>query len=176
MKLRQFLAVLATAAVAIAPGVAAAQTPPPSPPPKPAGCKSTEARQFDFWVGEWDVADAKGKIVGRNRIVATHDGCVLQESWTGNGGFTGTSLNAYDAERKEWHQTWVDNGGGVLKLDGTFGGGRMVLRGESLVEGKKVAQRITWAPLPDGRVRQLWESSEDGATWTVAFDGYYAKR
>ena len=38
-------------------------------------------------------------------------------------------------------------------------------------------QRITWERLPDGRVRQLWESSKDGGTtWTVAFDGYYAKR
>jgi len=176
MNLRHFPAVLAVAAIAFAAGVAVAQTPAAAPPPKPAGCTSSEARQFDFWVGDWDVADAQGKVVGRNRIVTLHDGCVLQESWTGKGGFTGTSLNAWDVERKEWHQTWVDNGGGVLKLDGTFAGGRMVLRGESIAEGRKVVQRITWTPLPDGRVRQLWESSADGSTWTVAFDGYYARR
>jgi hypothetical protein len=148
-----------------------------STPPKPAGCTSPESRQFDFWVGDWDVTDAKGKVAGRNRIVALQDGCVLQENWLGAAGFSGTSLNTYDAERRKWHQTWVDNNGGVLMLDGEFADGRMVLRGESLDDGKKVVQRISWQRLPDGRVRQFWESSKDnGATWTVAFDGYYAKR
>jgi len=71
----------------------------------------------------------------------------------------------------------VDNNGGVLQLNGELTAGKMVLRGETLDEGKKVLQRISWQPLPDGRVRQLWESSKDGGgTWTVAFDGYYAKR
>ena len=146
-------------------------------PAKPPGCTAPAHRQFDFWLGDWDVTDPKGKSVGRNRIVSHLDGCVLQENWSGTGGFSGTSLNAYDADRKTWHQTWVDNSGGLLQLDGEFAGGRMVLRGESLDDGKKVVQRISWQTLPEGRVRQLWESSKDGGTtWTVAFDGYYAKR
>jgi hypothetical protein len=42
--------------------------------------------------------------------------------------------------------------------------------------GKSV-NRVTWQPLPDGRVRQHWEASEDGGTtWKTAFDGYYTKR
>jgi len=164
---------------AAADGAPTASTPSPSASAarKPAGCTTAPHRQFDFWLGDWDVVDAKGKPAGRNRIVAVHDGCALQENWAGNGGFTGTSLNAYDAERKAWHQTWVDNNGGVLQLDGNVVDGRMVLTGESTDEGRKVLQRIAWQRLPDGRVRQLWESSSDaGATWTVAFDGYYAKR
>jgi len=178
------IATLAACAVT-APAAAADAAPaamPPSPPAtspsrKPAGCPAAPNRQFDFWLGDWDVADASGKPAGRNRIVAVHDGCALQENWAGNGGFTGTSLNAYDAERKAWHQTWVDNNGGVLQLDGTFADGRMVLSGESTDDGRKVVQRIAWQRLPDGRVRQLWESSSDGgATWSVAFDGYYTKR
>ena len=148
-----------------------------APPGKPPGCTAAAHRQFDFWLGDWDVTDGKGKAAGRNRIVSLHDGCVLQEDWSGAGGFTGTSLNAYDADRKTWHQTWVDNNGGVLQLDGTFADGKMTLAGVSLDDGRKVQQRITWERLPDGRVRQLWESSKDaGTTWTVAFDGYYVKR
>jgi hypothetical protein len=148
-----------------------------TPAAKPAGCTAAAHHQFDFWLGDWDVTDGKGKVAGRNRIVSLHDGCVLQESWSGAGGFTGTSLNAYDADRKAWHQTWVDNNGGVLQLDGTFADGKMILAGASLDDGKQVLQRITWERLPDGRVRQLWESSKNnGTTWTVAFDGYYAKR
>ena len=34
--------------------------------------------------------------------------------------------------------------------------------------------RVTWRPLPDGRVRQTFESSTDGGkTWSVSFDGFY---
>ena len=37
-------------------------------------------------------------------------------------------------------------------------------------------QRITWERQADARVRQLWEASEDeGATWAVAFDGFYSR-
>jgi hypothetical protein len=168
--IRRALATVTLALVSLAAGADA-------PPPKPAGCGVAAHRQFDFWLGDWDVTDAKGKPAGRNRIVSLHDGCALQESWTGAGGFTGTSLNAYDADRKRWHQTWVDNSGGVLLLEGEFANGRMVLAGETLDAGRRVLQRITWERLPDARVRQLWESSRDGGTtWTVAFDGYYAKR
>jgi hypothetical protein len=103
----------------------------------------------------------------------------MTESWTGAGGFSGSSLNAWDADRKKWHQTWMDSGGGVLQLEGGWADGKMVLTGESITEGKPgetTINRISWTPLPDGRVRQLWEASADkGKTWTVAFDGYYTK-
>jgi hypothetical protein len=36
--------------------------------------------------------------------------------------------------------------------------------------------RTTWRPLPDGGVRQTFESSPDGGkTWTASFDGFYKK-
>ena len=79
----------------------------------------------------------------------------------------------YDAVRKRWHQTWVDDKGNVLLLDGEWKGGRMVLEGERPVAGGKTSrERITWTPQAGGGVRQLWESSTDsGKTWQVAFDG-----
>ena len=147
---------------------------------KPPACAASEYRQFDFWHGDWDVRDASGKIVGRNRIVPVQGGCALQENWTGAGGVSGTSLNIYDNDRKRWHQTWVDSTGGLLQLDGGIVNGAMVLRGESVstdAPSKTALQRITWTPQPDGRVRQLWESSTDsGKTWSVVFDGIYSKR
>jgi len=154
-------------------GVAAAQATAPKAP-----CSAPEFHQFDFWIGDWDVADASGKPVGRNRIVAVQKGCALTEQWEGRGGVTGTSLNAWDAERKRWHQTWIDSGGSLLVLEGGLVDGRMVLSGAaSDASGKPARQRITWQKLPDGRVRQTWESSADaGATWTIAFDGYYSPR
>jgi len=142
-------------------------------------CASPDHRRFDFWIGDWDVKNASGEIVGRNRISAIQDACALQEQWEGRGGSRGTSLNVYDATRKVWHQTWVDNQGGLLVLEGRWREGAMRLQGRTRNSdtGRTELQRITWTPQPDGRVRQLWESSEEGgATWKVVFDGWYAKR
>ena len=51
-----------------------------------------------------------------------------------------------------------------------FAGGTMVLEG---MDGG-VRQRIAWTPDGEG-VRQLWETSGDGATWETAFDGRYRR-
>ena len=108
------------------------------------------------------------------------DGCVMQENWKSAAGkYAGTSYNFYNAASKTWTQTWVDNQGGSLKLEGAFRNGKMVLMSEP-VKDKKVGSyinRITWTPNEDGSVRQLWETSSDfGTTWNAIFDGLYKKK
>jgi hypothetical protein len=140
-------------------------------------CAAPEHRQFDFWIGEWEVTTPDGAPAGRNRIERILGGCALRESWTGAKGGSGNSYNAYDRQNGKWHQTWVDNGGLVLRLDGAFAGGKMVLSGETRdSSGTPVENRITWQETAPGAVRQLWETSRDGRTWSVVFDGRYRKR
>lgn len=138
-------------------------------------CNSPEFRQFDFWLGEWDVmAPATPGSSSRSRITRINGGCTILEQYTTPLGYEGTSLNFYDAQRKFWHQTWIDNQGGALYLEGALQGNSMVL---STTAGKESIQRITWTPLDDGRVRQHWEATTNaGKTWSTVFDGYYAKR
>lgn len=143
-------------------------------------CQAAEHHQFDFWIGRWNVFNPAGKKVGENVIEAIDGGCVLLERWRGDGGFTGSSLNSWSAETKQWHQHWVDNQGGLLRLSGGREGPRMVLAASEPnpnKAGSTLRQRISWTPLPDGAVRQFWEQSEDdGATWTTAFDGRYVRQ
>jgi hypothetical protein len=138
-------------------------------------CTAAEFRQFDLWIGDWNVeASANPGRISRNRITRTNGGCTLLEQYTTPGGYEGSSLNFYDAARKLWHQTWIDNQGGALYLEGGLQGNAMVL--QTTTDPTDV-QRITWTPLPDGRVRQHWESTEDGGrSWTTVFDGYYSRR
>lgn len=151
-------------------------TPPASRPP---ACADAAHRQFDFWLGDWEVRDPAGKVVGHNRIESAHAGCALIEHWTSVAGVTGTSVNLYDRDRGRWHQTWVDSGGGLLQLDGGLEGTSMVLAGNAYdadAPAKVARQRIRWTPQADG-VRQLWEASTDGGTtWTIVFDGRYARK
>jgi hypothetical protein len=146
-------------------------------PATPAGCTSAESQQFDFWVGRWRVTE-NGAFAGRNDIQKIDGGCALLESWTSADGVTGHSLNIYDARRGLWHQTWVDGRGALLLLEGAFSNGAMTLAGVSprVKDGQRIDDRITWTPLPNGDVRQHWETSSDGKqSWSTAFDGLYRR-
>ena len=158
-----------------------AQAQQPTPPAKrPPPCMSEQHRQFDFWVGEWDVSDPAGKPAGRSRIESRLGRCVVHEHWFGSGGSVGESFNIYNAASGNWEQFWVDNGGNRLYLKGGLRAGSMVLEGvqdtPDAKTGVRQRERITWTPNADGSVRQLWETStDDGKRWAVSFDGLYRK-
>jgi hypothetical protein len=135
-----------------------------------------EYRQFDFWVGEWKVTTPDGRVAGSNSIRKAADGCLLLESWTSAGGGTGNSINFYDPATKKWVQTWVDSGGGVISAAGGLEDGAMRLLGTHILKsGERRPFRMTFSPLPTGHVRQfLEESTDEGKSWSVWFDGDYA--
>ena len=141
-----------------------------------APCSDPAYRQFDFWVGKWEVFRPDGKLAGNNRIEKEYGGCVVHERYATPGRYTGESLNSYDPARKVWHQTWVDNSGTLLLLEGRFNGKSMVLEGKTVDSAaKETKHRISWTPNADGSVRQLWESTDAKGAWTVAFDGLYKR-
>ncbi|HEX9829334.1 MAG TPA: hypothetical protein VGB10_03905 [Bacteroidota bacterium] len=142
-------------------------------------CKdSPEFRQFDFWIGEWEVRNPNGVKVGESSIQLIIGDCVIFENWTGAGGGTGKSFNVYNAATKQWQQFWVGSGGGVLELSGTYHDNKMEYTGESIQkDGKRIQNRLIFFNNPDKTVRQLWEQSTDGGKqWTVAFDGMYVRK
>src|SRR3990170_40736 len=44
-------------------------------------CREPEHREFDFWLGTWDVLNAEGDVVGHNEIQRVARGCALLEDW-----------------------------------------------------------------------------------------------
>lgn len=140
-------------------------------------CSDPAFRQFDFWIGEWQVHAADGTLAGSNRIEREYGGCVIHEHYTTERGYSGESLNSYDSARKVWHQTWVDNSGTLLLLEGGLVDGNMVLEGELAdANGKIARQRITWTPNADGSVRQHWQTADAKGAWSTAFDGLYTRK
>ncbi|HRC56877.1 MAG TPA: hypothetical protein PKU97_13185 [Kofleriaceae bacterium] len=163
------------AAAAVEPVVAGASA---APSLSPAVCEGPgRRRDFDFWIGAWEVRGAKGAVVGENRIEPIHGGCALLESWASSDGGAGSSWNFYDPVRKKWRQVWLDRTAGIIELEGALVGSAMVLEGTSLQpNGTLGKMRGTWTPLPDGKVRQVFEESSDGATWKITFDGLYSRK
>ena len=147
-------------------------TPSPTPP-----CVAPEFRQFDFWFGHWNVIGPKGKQVGTSEVSPASEGCAIREQWTGGDGKSGMSLNYYDAAEGQWHQDWVGADDTILHLHSRIKDGAMVMNGS--IKGSKgtYLNRITWTPLPAGKVKQEWAiSTDDGATWKTSFVGIYEKQ
>lgn len=142
-----------------------------SKPQKP--CSTHEYRHFDFWIGEWEVFDPSDKKVGENKIESILGGCVLQENWVSESPNRGHSFNIYDQTTGKWHQTWVDNGGTLLQLDGGSIDGKMVLQGETKGQAGMTLNRITWSQ-EKANVRQVWDISQNsGESWKTIFNGLY---
>ena len=154
-------------AVAALPGMAQAQTP-----AKPA-CEAAEHRQFDFWVGRWQVSPTgKNQVVAESLIERVYNGCGVRENWMPKNGQDGGSLNIYLPAEKVWRQTWIDSSGTRADFTGGWNGKAMVITGKW--GGPLV--RMTYTPNADGSVRQAGEqSTDDGKTWKPTFDFTYRK-
>ncbi|MBM3784933.1 MAG: hypothetical protein FJW30_11270 [Acidobacteria bacterium] len=133
------------------------------PPKPPAACPAADNRQFDFWLGKWEVFNPRGILVGTNHIHAAAGGCALVENWTAANLTTGISLNFRD--KNKWRQVWVSPQGS-LDLAGEWDGAALRYRNDSTF--------LTFTPNKDGSVRQYWEQ-KSGSTWSISFDGTYRR-
>ena len=107
----------------------------------PDPCSAAQQKQFEFWVGEWDLTWPglkNGEIGhGTNSIKRIMDGCVVQENFSGGDSIhlRGTSVSVFDVNSGRWKQTWVDNEGGYLDFVGTppFIDGRSELYSQAFI-------------------------------------------
>ena len=143
----------------------------------PSGCSSAESKQFDFWVGRWEVFPAKTpkQKVADSLIEKLYSGCAVRENWMPLQGGAVGSLNAYNTTEKSWRQTWLDATGSFADFRGNWNGKAMVIEGEWPQPGKPhQITRMTYTPHADGSVEQMGETSDDkGKTWQPGFDLIY---
>ena len=143
---------------------------PPAPAPGP--------RQFDFWLGDWEVTWGEGER-GRNRVEAALDGHVVIENFDGRPStpLQGMSVSVYHPARGLWQQTWVDNTGNYWAFTGRFAEGRMILGTEVEREGRLVRLRMVWHNIGPEALDWNWERSDDGGqAWSVLWALHYTRR
>jgi hypothetical protein len=151
-------------------------------PPDP--CAAPEQKQFDFWVGEWELTwpGAKDGQVGHgtNSIRRVLDSCVVEENFSGGDAMhlRGMSVSLFDLRAGKWKQTWVDNEGSYLDFVGEFKDGQMILAREATrPDGTRILQRMVWKNITPNELDWSWESSKDGGkTWQVNWPIHYHKR
>jgi hypothetical protein len=136
-----------------------------------------EYRQFDFWVGEWDVVATQGHDpAGSSSIQLILDQCVLLENWTG--GLTGKSFNHYDTTTKKWIQDWVDSQSNSVHFEGALENGVMSFHADNVnPDGTHSRRHLQFFKLDDDHVRQFSQQSTDGGqTWNVEYDLTYNRK
>lgn len=143
--------------------------------------QSDSYRQFDFWMGEWDVnlriKNDSGvwndQVQSTARIYRLLDGKAILELWNENKvgtGIKGYSLRYFHEEKNKW-ELWLNwpgrNTSGTNSLEGSFRHGR----GEFFSQFPKndsvtITQRYTFCDISPTSLR--WDNafSEDGGkTW-----------
>lgn len=202
--------VLIAAFAAVMPVAALAQTTPPAPAPqtmsrealreevtrlraivqgravqprRPGGCVSPESRQFDFWVGEWDVSPSgstSAVTVAESSIILADQGCVIIEHWRPFGGGHGHSINMYDAGDQKWHQTWADSNGqrtefaGAVDAEGVL---RFDVLGPPQPGQARGHRRMNFQRIDENTVRQWGDfTPEAGGEMVVEWDFTYHRR
>lgn len=146
-------------------------------------CDAPQQKQFEFWVGEWELTwpgEKPGEIGhGTNSIKRILDGCVVQENFSGADSMSlrGTSVSTFDIRSGRWKQTWVDNEGGYLDFVGEFRNGQMILQRETVRDGVKILQRMVWKNISANEMDWSWEDSHDGGkTWRVNWPIHYKRK
>ena len=142
-------------------------------------CSSAAHRQFDFWVGEWNVySTAADTIVGYSHIKNILNDCVIEENWTSKNGWQGKSFNTYNSVDSTWNQVWVDQSGATYHFSGTFHDNIMDYAGQT--SGPKGTSHFTMTFTyneKDKSIRQVWKQSTDaGESWKTIFDGTYRRK
>lgn len=148
-------------------------------PARSRSCTGAEFHQFDFWLGDWDVvvharitpnsnrwADARG----HQHVEAILGGCVIAEHFTADGPpapWAGASYSAWQPQLARWRQTWVDDSGGYIALDGGIEHGAMTLYGEPHdVDGLHTQMRMVFRDVTADSLRWEWQRTED--SWETA--------
>lgn len=137
--------------------------------------------QFDFWLGDWDLkistrTDPKKQdwthSTGRNRIEKILDGKVVQENFVGPG-LTGKSWSVFDPKARRWRQTWVDDTGGYIVLEGEFRDGQMTLT--TLPQQGQRPKRMVFSKLMPDSFQWDWEVQMLDGEWAATFICEYTR-
>jgi hypothetical protein len=142
-------------------------------------------RQFDFWIGDWEVYAKNGKKAGDSKIDLILDSCIILENWKSasvSSGlyYSGKSFNTYNSTSKQWQQTWVDNMGGTTEfLEGHYDNKKMIFLTKpfQFTKDTLAVRKLTFYNLEPNKVRQHGEISKDnGSTWTTEYDLEYRRK
>lgn len=152
-----------------------------------------ESRQFDFWIGEWDILNRNrpgdesrwyDTGMATDRVYPVAGGCGIVEHWRGDayGEFlVGFSLRSFNPDTRQWDLIllWPSNG---QPRFGELRGGFRHARGEFYSrgigpQGDTTFTRFTFSDItPETVMWQDGASSDGGKTWSSTWIMEFTRR
>ena len=179
---RALLRITSWAAILLTPALSGAQNVAHSTAEPNAPCAAAEYHQFDFWVGDWRVYDAKtNEVVALDRVEKLAHGCIVQQNLTMltdlyrrpglDYRMSGIGVNRFDGE--SWLEMWADDQWGAIVLRGRPTQDKaMVLT--TIIPSRNRDLRLEWEKHADGSVRQLQYVAPAGSgKWELYGDLIY---
>jgi len=138
------------------------------------------AREFDFWIGEWDVYQTGTKnYAGHSLVQLISGGCALLENWDSPAS-TGKSINFIDPVTNRWKQSWSGSytNGNQEFVNGEYKDGAMRFTFETKdAQNNKLTGRFIFYNEGPDKLRQFNETSADGGkTWVTGYDFTYIRK
>lgn len=133
-----------------------------------------EAREFDFWLGQWDLVLTGGQGLATNDISSfgIAGGIAILEDYR-QGTYLGTSVSYYSPREGRWRQLWLDNNNGLLEFAGGTQGNKFVISGNV----GAVQTRLVYSNITNRSMDQSYDLSTDGgASWQQNFGARYTRR
>jgi len=144
-----------------------------------APCATNPAnRKLDYWLGNWKIGAEGSSVNAHSTVSLSLDKCLVVENWDGGRGHYGQNVFGYSADDKSWYGMFADNQGRVhVFTSGKVASSTAEFEGISRgPNGESILNRVKITRLNPNKVEQSWEKSTDnGATWTVAFRGEYSR-
>lgn len=140
-------------------------------------CPESEAHEFDFLIGEWDMAvtilnadgSVKRRIQEKSYVEPVIGGCALIDDWN-HQGFT---VRSWDPGDKKWRLIWTDNGpsqGHIQWWEGTFvdGVGTFIGGDRAPNPRNRISSKIEFSEIEDDSVHwEMFKSLDNGKTWLL---------
>jgi hypothetical protein len=118
-----------------------------------------EAREFDFWVGTWDLGTNGNQ--GHDVVKRVGAGVGILEKFTAPG-VQGWSITVYDPRSETWTQTWHTTKGSYIQFTGKKEGDQIVL--VSIKDDTHL--RLSFVDIKKDSFAQVYAVSHDGGkTW-----------
>lgn len=153
-------------------------------------CRDPAYRQFDFWIGDWNVANRQRRpqgtewgITGQatDRVYPVAGGCGIVEHWRGTaspGEVLGYSLRAWNPDKQKWDLVLLwprPEQPRFFTLEGTFDQGRGdFFRSVTDTAGNPVRIRFSFSDITANSLQWSDGTSRDGgnswsSTWIMDF-------
>ena len=98
---------------------------------------------------------------------------MVLESFTG-AGLVGHSWSVYDPKTTKWRQTWVDDSGGYIVLEGGFADGKMTL--VMLPQADQRPKRMVFSEIRRDSFHWEWQVQKLDGVWAPTFICEYEDR